>query len=273
MILGDEIMEGRIGLIGGGNMAAAIISGILKAGISVPERILAADVSEAAREKLKDTYGIMTTSDNQEAARFSEILFLAVKPHICGNVIPEIRDVLDSRTVVVSIAAGQTLEKLDSWFGKEVPIVRAMPNTPAMVGEGMTAFCCSRAVTEQQKEQVAKILNSFGKAEPLPEPLFNTVTAVSGSSPAYVYMFIEAMADGAVAGGMDRQTAYRFCAQAVLGSAKMVLDTGRHPGELKDMVCSPGGTTMEAVLALEEKGMRAAVESAVRACIRKAEEL
>jgi len=147
--------------------------------------------------------------------------------------------------------------------------VRTMPNTPAMVKEGMTGVCRNESVTDEDLAQVMAILESFGKAEVVPEHLLDVVTSVSGSSPAYVFMLIEAMADGAVADGMPRAQAYKFAAQAVLGSAKMVLETGRHPGELKDMVCSPGGTTMEAVRVLEEKGLRSAIIEAEKACVSK----
>ena len=266
-------MKGRIGLIGGGNMSAAIVGGILKAGIASSDQILVSDISGEARKKMKETFRVETTADNREAAAFGETVFLAVKPYVCQPAVQEIKTAVGKDAAVISIAAGQSLKKLENWFGQDVPLIRAMPNTPALVGEGMTAFCCNRFVTEEQARRAAEIFGSFGKAERLPESLFDVVTAVSGSSPAYVYMFIEAMADAAVAGGMERKTAYRICAQAVLGSAKMVLETGRHPGELKDMVCSPGGTTIEAVLALEEKGMRAAVEKAVAACLLKSKSM
>ena len=160
-----------------------------------------------------------------------------------------------------------------SSLAKKVKLVRCMPNTPALVGEGMTGVCCNEEVSDAEMQDVLKILESCGKAEMLPERLIDVVVSVSGSSPAYVFMFIEAMADAAVADGMPRAQAYRFAAQAVLGSAKMVLETGKHPGELKDMVCSPGGTTIEAVRVLEEKGMRSAVIEAMKACVKKGREM
>ena len=168
--------------------------------------------------------------------------------------------------LVITIAPGKTLSWLEAQFGKKVKIVRTMPNTPALVGEGMTAACVNQYVTEEEKEYALRILSSFGKVELVPEHLIDAVVVVSGSAPAYVFMFIEAMADAAVAEGMPRAQAYAFAAQAVYGSAKMVLETGKHPGELKDMVCSPAGTTIEAVRVLEEKGFRSAVIEAMRAC-------
>ena len=157
-------------------------------------------------------------------------------------------------------------EQLEEQFGKDVKIVRTMPNTPAMVGEGMTAVCPNEHLTEDEIAYVKSLLESFSRAEIVPERLMDVVTAVSGSSPAYVFMLIEAMADAAVSGGMPRKQAYQFAAQAVLGSAKMVLDTGKHPGELKDMVCSPAGTTIEAVRTLEELGFRSSIIEAMKVC-------
>ena len=192
-----------------------------------------------------------------------------MKPQFYPDVISEIADCVRPETVIVTIAPGKTLAWLREQFGRDLKIVRTMPNTPAMVKEGMTGVCPNAQVTEEDLARVMAILESFGKAEVVPEHLLDVVTSVSGSSPAYVFVLIEAMADGAVADGMPRAQAYKFAAQAVLGSARMVLETGRHPGELKDMVCSPGGTTMEAVRVLEEKGFRSAVIEAEKACVKK----
>ena len=171
------------------------------------------------------------------------------------------------------IAAGQTLSANETRFGKPVKLVRVMPNTPALVGEAMSAVCFNANITPEDRTIVMAMLNSFGKAEEVPEKLMDAVTGVSGSSPAYVYMFIEAMADAAVADGMPRAQAYKFAAQSVYGSAKMVLETGKHPGELKDAVCSPAGTTIEAVAALEAGGFRNTVISAQRACSQKSRDM
>ena len=168
--------------------------------------------------------------------------------------------------MIISLAPGKTLAWLEEKFGKKLKIVRTMPNTPALVGEGMTAACPNAYVTEEEKNYALELLGSFGKVEVVPEYMIDAVVAVSGSSPAYVFMLIEAMADGAVAEGMPRNQAYKFAAQAVCGSARMVLETGKHPGELKDMVCSPAGTTIEAVRVLEEKGFRSAIIEAEKAC-------
>lgn len=258
----------KTGFIGCGNMASAIIGGILSSGISTPEDLVASDSSPAARERIVKELNISSAS-NRETAMQSDILFLSVKPQFYPDVISEIADCVRPETVIVTIAPGKTLAWLREQFGRDLKIVRTMPNTPAMVKEGMTGVCPNAQVTEEDLARVMAILESFGKAEVVPEHLLDVVTSVSGSSPAYVFVLIEAMADGAVADGMPRAQAYKFAAQAVLGSARMVLETGRHPGELKDMVCSPGGTTMEAVRVLEEKGFRSAVIEAEKACVKK----
>lgn len=255
----------KLGFIGTGNMAGAIMGGIIKNQIFRPEEIIGADISEAGRERTKEAYGIEVTGDNRKAAD-SEVLILSVKPQYYADAIAEIKDCVRDDQLIITIAPGKTLAWLEEQFGKPVKIVRTMPNTPALVGEGMTAACVNQYVTEEEKAYALKILSSFGKVELVPEHLIDAVVAVSGSAPAYVFMFIEAMADAAVAEGMPRAQAYEFAAQAVYGSAKMVLETGKHPGELKDMVCSPAGTTIEAVRVLEEKGLRSAVIEAMRAC-------
>lgn len=259
----------KISFIGCGNMATAMIKGILKNGAARPDQVMATAKSLSTREKISGELGIVPGENNGQAAAFGDILFLAVKPQYYEEVIREIRDEVREETVVVSIAPGKSLEWLEERFGRPVKLVRAMPNTPAMVGEGMTGLCPNAQVTQEEMERVSAVCGSFGQATQVPENLMDVVTSVSGSSPAYVFLFIEAMADGAVADGMPREAAYQFAAQAVLGSAKMVLETGMHPGALKDMVCSPGGTTIEAVRVLEEKGLRSAVIEAMKVCVKK----
>lgn len=262
----------KIGFIGCGNMAAAMIRGILKSGLASRKEIMASAKTERTQQKIRNELGILCGT-NTETASCSDILFLAVKPQYYEEVILEIREKVRKDEIIVTIAPGKSIAYLTSLFGEGQKIVRTMPNTPAMVGEGMTAVCPGTAVSEEDLGLVIKLLESFGKAEVIPESLMDVATAVSGSSPAYIFLVIEAMADGAVADGMPREKAYRFAAQAVLGSAKMVLETGKHPGELKDMVCSPGGTTMEAVRVLEEKGLRSALIEAEKACVKKSREM
>ncbi len=259
----------KLGFIGAGNMAKAIMGGVLKNEIFKPEEVIASDLYVPGLEAAKESLGINITTDNKEVAKNSEVLILAVKPQFYADVIKEISEYITEKQIIVTIAPGKTLEYLADTFGHPVKIVRTMPNTPALVGEGITGVCHNALVTKEELDYVCNILNGFGKAEVVPERLMDVVVSVSGSSPAYVFMFIEAMADAAVADGMPRPQAYKFAAQAVLGSAKMVLETGKHPGELKDMVCSPAGTTIEAVRVLEEKGFRSAVFEAMKACAEK----
>ena len=256
----------KLGFIGTGNMASAIMGGIIKNQIIPANEIIGADVMEAGRKRVKEQFGIQVTADNHEVVRNSDVVILSVKPQFYAEVIAEIKDDVREDQIIITIAPGKTLAWLKEQFGKNVKIVRTMPNTPALVGEGMTAACPNEYMTKEEIAYVRTLLESFGRVEIIPERLMDTVVSVSGSSPAYVFMFIEAMADAAVSGGMPRAQAYQFAAQAVLGSAKMVLETGKHPGELKDMVCSPAGTTIEAVRVLEEKGFRSAVIEAMKTC-------
>ena len=256
----------KYGFIGAGNMGRAIIDGILKSKIATPSDITAADANKKSLENLN-------AADNAAVAKQSDLLFLCVKPQVLYSVIAEIKDCVTENTVVVSIVAGQSIKAIENAFGKKIKLVRVMPNTPALVGEGMAALSPNANVTDTDLKSVLDVFSSLGKAEVVSEKLMDAVTAVSGSSPAYVFMFIEAMADAAVQGGMPRNQAYTFAAQAVLGSAKMVLETGKHPAVLKDMVCSPAGTTIDAVAELEKYGFRSAVIEAMKSCIDKSKEL
>lgn len=263
----------KVGFIGCGNMGTAMVGGILKKGLFSKEEIIVSNLTEEGARRSRERLGVVTTFDNREVAGKSRILFLAVKPQFYEDVIKEIRDLLTEEHVLVGIAPGKTLRWLEDICGKPVKIVRLMPNTPAQVGEGMTSVCVNDKVSREDEEQIREITDTFGRTEFIPESLMDAAGAVSGSSPAYVFMFIEAMADAAVAQGMPRRQAYEFAAQAVLGSAKMVLETGMHPGELKDMVCSPAGTTIEGVRVLEKAGMRSAVFEALNACAEKGKRL
>lgn len=260
----------KLGFIGCGNMASAMIGGIISNQICKAQDIYASDAYEPTLTKTKEAFGINVSTDNKLVTKEVDILFLAVKPQFYETVIGELKHEIKENQIIVTIAPGKTLEWLGDQFGKAVKIVRCMPNTPALVGEGITGVCYNELVTKQELEQVCRILEGFGRVEVVTQALMDVVVSVSGSAPAYVFMFIEAMADAAVADGMPRDKAYKFAAQAVYGSAKMVLETGKHPGELKDMVCSPGGTTIEAVRVLEKEGFRSSVIEAMKACTKKA---
>lgn len=256
----------KLGFIGTGNMATAMMGGIIENRIASPEEIIGSDPFAPGRERVKEKYGIRVTDNNNEVVKNAEVIVLSVKPQFYTDVIAGIREDVTDSHLIITIAPGKTLAWLEEQFQKPVKIVRTMPNTPAMVGEGMTGACKNAYVSEEDMQKALTILNGFGKAELVPEHMMDAVVAVSGSSPAYVFMLIEAMADGAVSGGIPRNQAYKFAAQAVLGSAKMVLETGKHPGELKDMVCSPAGTTIESVRVLEKMGFRSAVIEAMKKC-------
>lgn len=266
-------MNKKLGFIGSGNMGSAMIGGIIKANIVSKDHIYVSDISKDHLAKVKENYNIQVTTDNTKIARECDIIILAVKPLLYESIIKEIKDIVKEDVLIVVIAAGQSITSVTQMFGKCVKVVRTMPNTPALVGEGMAAISPGNNVTKEEIKQIVCIFDSFGKCELVPEHLMDAVTAVSGSSPAYVYMLIEAMADGAVLEGMSREQAYTFAAQSVLGSAKMVLETKMHPGELKDKVCSPGGTTIAAVKKLEETGFRASIMQGMKACVDKSKDM
>ncbi len=263
----------KVSFIGCGNMASAIIGGLLKKETVAANEVIAADPFAASRKRAEETLGIRTCSENEKAVRKADVVVIAVKPQVLDAAAKGLDTALTNDQLIISIVAGQSLDRLEGLFGSEKKIVRVMPNTPALVGEGISGWCANGNVTDEDKTVVEAILSAIGEAEEVPEHLMGVVTSLSGSSPAYIYMLIEAMADAAVLDGMPRSMAYHFASQTVLGSAKMVLETGKHPGELKDMVTSPAGTTIEGVRALEENGFRGTVMKAVHACTEKASKL
>lgn len=266
-------MDKKWGFIGCGNMARAVMGSMLGAHVAAPEQITASDISEASLADARRALGIVTTTNNREAAERSDTIFIAVKPQMMQYAIASIADVVADDKLIISFVAGQSMETIERAFGKRVKLIRLMPNTPALVSAGMTAACRNDLVSDEELELVMSLLRKFGLAEVVSEKMMDVVTGLSGSGPAYVFMFIEALADGAVREGMPRAQAYTFAAQTVMGSAKMVLDTGRHPGDLKDMVCSPAGTTIEGVAALEQDGFRGAAMRAVSEATRRSREL
>ena len=238
-------------------------------GVFEKNEIIVSNLTEEGSRRSKEKLGVVTTLDNCEIVRNANIVILAVKPQFYEEVINEVKDYLTPEHMIVGIAPGKTLAWLEEKCGLPLKVVRLMPNTPAQVGEGMTGACVNERVTMEDLDQILTITNSFGRTEVVPERMMDAVGAVSGCSPAYVFMFIEAMADAAVNDGMPRAQAYKFAAQSVLGAAKMVLETGKHPGELKDAVCSPAGTTIAAVAKLEEGSFRSTVIAAQNACSEK----
>ena len=253
----------KIGFIGAGNMASAMIGGIVNSKLVEPNMVIASAYSQGTLDRVDANFGINTTKDSKEVTRTSDIVIVAVKPDIYDDILEEIKDFIDDNKIIVTIAAGKSIKDIESIIGEDKKIVRTMPNTPAFVGEAMSAVCPNENVSKEELAYCIKMFESFGECVELEEKYFDGFVAVAGSSPAYVYMFIEAMADAAVREGISRDKAYKLAAQSVLGSAKMVLETGEHPAKLKDNVCSPGGTTIEAVLELEETGFRSSVMSAM----------
>ncbi|MEG0290369.1 MAG: pyrroline-5-carboxylate reductase [Erysipelotrichaceae bacterium] len=265
-------MNNIIGFIGCGNMGKAIAQGMLSAGIVEGKQVMICDHHPENLASMQARYHV-ELKEQAEVARASDILILAVKPHRYASVIDEIRDLVKKDVVIVDIAAGQSIANVQRLFKSDMKVARAMPNTPAQVQAGMSALCFSENVEQAQRSFIYDLFTSFGRCEIIDEKIINSASSASGASPAFVYMFIEAMADGAVRLGMKRSTAYIFCAQAVLGAAKMVLESGEHPGALKDAVCSPGGSTIEGVAVLEERGMRSAVMDALLACEEKSKKM
>jgi pyrroline-5-carboxylate reductase len=237
------------------------------------EGILASDPSEAARAGFAKETGGRTTGSNAEVVAGGQVLLLAVKPDQVPAVLAEIRGLITGKHLLLSIAAGVPLARLEGGLGPGARVVRVMPNTPALVGASASAYALGKAATAEDGALAQRLLASVGVAFSVKESLLDAVTGLSGSGPAYVYMFIEALSDGGVAAGLPRDVATRLSAQTVLGAARMVLETGLHPGELKDKVASPGGTTIEGIHALEQGGLRAALMNAVRAATEKSRRL
>jgi len=263
----------KIGFIGAGNMASAMIGGILNSRLVEPSNIIASAKSDATLERINKEFGINATKDSKQVAKDSDIIIVAVKTNMYDEVLDGIKGHIYNEKIIVTIAAGKSIKDVENVIGKDKKIVRTMPNTPSLVNEGMSALCKNTNVSEKDLSMVKTIFDSFGKSEEVNEELIDAVIGASGSSPAYAFMFIEAMADCAVSYGMNRNMAYQFSAQALLGASKMVLETKKHPGELKDMVCSPGGTTIEAVKTLEEAGFRKSVIKGMTAAIEKSKNM
>jgi pyrroline-5-carboxylate reductase len=262
-----------IGFLGAGQMATALASGWKQAGLLDTVKSVAADPFSEARAKFERATGIRTCDSNCDMAAACDVLVLAVKPQVMPGVLAELRPVIEANRLVISIAAGVTLRTLGDGLGEKARLVRVMPNTPCLVGASASAYSPGPNATAEHVELVGKLFGAVGTAFRVAEPLLDAVTGLSGSGPAFVYTFIEALADGGVKCGLPRDVALALAAQTVLGSAKMVLETGQHPGALKDAVASPGGTTIAGLHALERAGLRAAAIDAVESATRRAQEL
>lgn len=258
----------QFGFIGMGNMGSAMLKGVLKTFSS--DQIIFSRSSKLKGEQLSLETGVRYVESNAECANNAKYIILAVKPQMYDIVLKNIRNVVTNDKIIISLAPGITIDTINEKLGGSAKVVRAMPNTPALVGEGMTGISYNKEdFMIEECDVIEKFFSSFGKVVKVPEHLMSGVVCASGSSPAYVYMFIEALADSVVKYGISRQDAYKMAAQTVLGSAKMVLETGEHPAKLKDNVCSPAGTTIQGVAALEEYGFRNAIIKATDACFDK----
>jgi pyrroline-5-carboxylate reductase len=267
------MLKERIGFIGGGKMGEALVKGILKAKLSVADRIIVGDALKERVLLLERETGIKTTRNNKEVVKNADLIFLAVKPNAVGDVLKEVKNLITKKHLIVSIAAGIPLAFIESSLKAGCRAVRVMPNTPCLVGETAAGFALGKNATEADGKLVSTILSAVGKCFLLDEKLLDTVTGLSGSGPAFVYMVIEAMSDGGVKMGLPRYAATELAAQTVLGAAKMVLESGIHIGELKDFVTSPGGTTIEGIHALEKGGLRATLIDAVVSATLKSKKL
>lgn len=257
-------MNKSLGFIGGGKMATALIKGVLRAGLFQPDQIWASDVLPAALEALKNETGVHVNPSNAEVARNVDVAVLAVKPNHIKEVLDEINEPFKGH-LLISIAAGVTLKTITASLNSATRVIRVMPNTPCLVGASASAYALSSNATDADAEIAQQIFGAVGVAYRVDEKLLDAVTGLSGSGPAYIYLVIEALSDGGVAMGLPRDIATKLAAQTVLGAGKMVIETGMHPGQLKDMVTSPGGTTIEGIHELERAGIRNALISAVRA--------
>jgi pyrroline-5-carboxylate reductase len=262
-----------VGFLGAGKMASALASGFIRAGMTSRERVIAGDVSAAARSAFSEAVGGRSVATNAEVAKAAGVLIVAVKPDQVADVLREISPALNSNHLIISIAAGVTIAKMEGQLPPGTRLVRVMPNTPALVAASASGFALGHSATPDDAQIVARLLSSVGVALQVKESLLDAVTGLSGSGPAYVFMMIEALSDGGVAAGLPREVATKLAAQTLLGASKMVLETNYHPGALKDMVTSPGGTTIEGVHELEKGGLRAALMNAVRAATDKSRKL
>ena len=262
-----------IAFLGAGNMAEALVKGLLRAGVADPQEILCADRRAERGPELTQRYGVRFGQNNVAAVREAGIVLLSVKPQVMNKLLDEIAPALDASKLVISIAAGVPIAAIERKVGHGVRIVRTMPNTPALVGAGATALAAGEHATEADLQQAKALFDAVGKTVIVDEPLLDAVTGLSGSGPAYVFLVIEALSDAGVKVGLARQQSQDLAAQTVLGSAKLLLETGEHPGRLKDQVTSPGGTAIAGLHTLEAGGLRTTLMNAVESATRRAHEL
>ena len=268
-----SLRNSKIALIGAGNMAEALVSGMLKAGLTDSQNLHVTDVVPARLKRFQALYNVQGGSNNLAAIQSADIVILSVKPQVMDEVLEEINSEAAASRIFISVAAGYPIKRVLSHLNTQATVIRAMPNTPAIILEGVTALAAGPGVSEDQIKLAVSMFDAIGKTVQIEEGLLDAVTGLSGSGPAYVYVIIEALADGGVRMGLPRQVAQILAAQTLVGTAKMVLELGDHPGALKDRVASPGGTTIAGLHSLEQGGLRATLMNAVEAATRRSQEL
>ena len=267
------MLKEKIGVVGAGKIGAAIARGVIRAGLVTKESVMASDVSDVLRQAIAQELGVKATANNGELCDFADIVILAVKPQIVDPVAKEIAGKLGKTKLLVSVAAGVPLSRIEANLSQGARVVRVMPNIPCVVGAGAAGFAGGSQATAADLEKVGVILNSFGIGLPVEEKYLDAVTGLSGSGPAYVFLFMEALADGGVQVGLARDVALKLAMQTVYGAARMALESNKHLGELKDEVTSPGGTTIAGLYAMEQKGFRGTVIDAVVSATKRSQEL
>ena len=267
------MLKEKIGIVGAGKIGSAIVRSVIRAGLLTTDQVIASDVSDALRQSIAEELGIKVTPDNGKVCDFADIVILAVKPQIVDSVVKEIAKKLGKTKLLVSVAAGVPLSRIEANLAEEARVVRVMPNIPCVVGAGASCYAGGAHASAKDIEKVGLILNSFGIGLPVEEKYLDAVTGLSGSGPAYVFLFIESLADGGVQVGLSRDVALKLALQTVYGAARMALESAKHLGELRDEVTSPGGTTIAGLNALEQRGFRGTVMDAIVSATRRSQEL
>lgn len=263
----------KMAIIGGGALGQALCGGLLRAGVFNKDEVIICDIDAAKLQLLRDEHGVNTTTDTLEAATSGDSILLVVKPYVVDSVLEQIGPKLTSDQLLISCAAGVTIERLESKLPKGIPVVRAMPNTPCLLGLGATGFGLGSSANGEHADIAKCVFGAVGQAVQVPEKLLDAVTGLSGSGPAYIYLMIEALADAGVSEGLPRDAALMLAAQTTIGAAKMVLETGKHPAQLKDMITTPGGTTIAGLAVMERQRFRATIIDAVQAAAKRSHEL
>lgn len=263
----------KLGFIGAGTMAKAIIKGIISSAVVLKENIKASEISQEVAQKASEETGVKVITNNKELVIFSDIIILCVKPYTVESVLKELKDTLTEDKLVISIAAGVSIKTIENALGKKVPVIRVMPNTSALVKESMSAVCKGKYVSLEDLSFVLELFKSIGRCIEVKEKFINAVTSISGSGPAFMYLIIDALADGGVKMGLKKETAIELAAQTAIGAAKMVLETGKHPAVLKDEVATPGGCTIAGISVMESEHIRSSLIKTVQETAKIASEL